>query len=853
MRSNRVSLGILAAVDAGKTTLSECILYHRGITERRGRVDHGDAFLDTDELEKQRGITIFSRSAVFPLGDFEVTLVDTPGHVDFSAETARSLEILDAAVLVVSGTDGVSGRTAQLWESLRSHRIPTFVFVNKTDLAGYDSAAVREGLDQLSSGILPLDPAAFPLTGEEAEAVAFTSDEALAVYEEKGAFGLDDIRSLVGRGLLFPLFAGSALNDDGVEALLSGLAALMSPAEYGESFAARVYKISRDEKGRRMTHVKITGGTLKVREMVDGEKVSEIRRYSGLRYETLAEAEAGDVCALLGPENTRVGSGLGLEEDRAGSGGKSALSYRLVLPDTVDLYGFLKDLKTIEEELPEISLSYQMEKREIRVGVMGDVHMQTLADLILRKTGIRVGFADESVSYRETVLTAAEGVGHFEPLRHYAEVHLLIEPLPAGSGIVLESACSEDVLSAQRQSAVFSALENHLLRGVLLGAPLTDVRISLLTGRDHVKHTEGGDFREATLRALRQGLRKAEGRVLEPYYRFEAEVPLVYAGRVSSELLQRSGTVEEQLTAGDRGVLKGIIPVSTVSGFRAELASLTGGTGTILYQMEGYGPCHDEAEVIAAAGYDPDRDLEDPSSSVFCHGGAAVLVPWDEVEEHMHLPLVTAERPAEEAPSGPSRRQEISLKELEAIFRMTYGSRGERKTKAKRTIRAKRTDDSNYRGSTKGLNNANGEKILIVDGYNVIFAWDELRELSESDVGSARDALTELLAEFGTYTDHRIILVFDAYRRKDSIARSEEVLGIEVVFTGENETADSYIEKYVFAHAAKERITVATSDRLEQMNVFANGATRISARELRAEIEEAGEHIRERLLAQDPQ
>ncbi|MBQ6663823.1 MAG: NYN domain-containing protein [Firmicutes bacterium] len=839
MKSKRLNIGILAHVDAGKTTLSEQIAFQCGITRKVGRVDHGDALLDFDEIERRRGITVFAQQADLVWKGRSITLLDTPGHTDLKGEASRCLGILDLAVLVVDGSRRISGYTRRLFSELKARRIPTILFINKTDLAGYDAGAVRKAWNALDPRVL-FDPAAC-----EPEQVALSSEKALAIYTEKEAFSPRDLAMLVGQSHLVPAYSGAALRGEGIAPLLDAIVAYGPVLDYPETFGARVYKISRDEKGTRLTHVKITGGCLQARSEINGEKITSIRRYTAMRSISLETVEAGTCCTLTGLNHTFAGQGLGYEDDEKPEPAPS-VACKLRLPAGTDPFPVYKKILELAEELPEIAPCYQEEAQEITLALRGEVQKDLIRDLLARRYGLQADFSPAAVAYLETIAAPAEGAGHFEPLRHYAEVHLLLEPLPRGSGIEITTALSTDDLDSNRQSAVLTTLADHALKGVLTGAPLTDVRFTLIAGREHVKHMEGGDFREATLRAYRQGLMKAENILLEPYYRFTMTVPEERSGRIISDLERMHAEVDHRETNAGYALLGGIVPVSESMDYLPVFQAATSGDGDLDLTECGYRACHNAAEIMALSGYDPARDVREPAGSVFCRGGAAVYLSWQEADQAMHLPFrLKPDQPESRKPVNAGSNRDYSLKKLEAIFERTYGKRNRDAGKAVRIIRHK--DDTVYKGNEKGINRSVGAKVLVVDGYNVIFRWEDLKTLAASDIGAARDRLTELLADYGAYTGEHVILVFDAYRNKGRIATQEEVLGVEVVFTGENETADSYIEKLAFARARKEQMTVATSDRLEQMNVFASGAIRISALELKERLYEVGEEIRARL------
>ncbi len=841
----KLVIGILAHVDAGKTTLSEGLLYLSGTVRRLGRVDHRDAFLDTDTQERERGITIFSKQAELVWGETAFTLLDTPGHVDFSAEMERTLQVLDCAVLVVSGSDGIQGHTRTLWQLLARHKIPVFLFVNKMDLAGSDHDALLGQLQsKFDSGCL--DFSAGPESLQED--LASCDEELMDRYLEGGEITEGDIAALTARREIFPCFFGSALKLEGVEELLDGLARYAQPPAYPPEFAARVFKIARDGTDR-LTYLKVTGGSLKVRTVLEGEgwqeKVNQIRVYSGTKYQTMDEVSAGAVCALTGLTRTRPGDGFGAEAPALDPELEPVLTYQVILPPACDVHAFLKNLRQLEEEDPQLRVVWNEALGEIHLQLMGEVQLEVLTRLIQERFGAEVSFGTGSIVYRETIANAVEGVGHFEPLRHYAEVHLLLEPGPRGSGLRLASVCPTDQLDLNWQRLIFTHLMEKRHRGVLTGSPITDLKITLAAGRAHVKHTEGGDFRQATYRAVRQGLMQAESILLEPHYDFQLELPHDCVGRAMNDLQTMGGAVEGPEPEGELSLLTGHAPVAGLRDYWREVTAYTRGRGRLSCSLRGYEPCANQEAVVAQFAYDPERDLENTPDSVFCSHGAGVTVKWHEVKDHMHVysGLHLEEKPPVPEPSAPSGGERTcrggSLeqdKELLAVFERTYG-KVERETAFQPQKKPARTslDEGKYNIREQ----YSGPEYLLVDGYNIIFAWDELKELAKQDVAAARAALEDILSNYQGYRRCIVILVFDAYKVKGSPGSVEKKNNIYVVYTKEAETADAYIEKATYDLGRNHRVRVATSDGLEQLIILGHGALRLSARSFKVEIEQA--------------
>ncbi len=856
-----LTVGLLAHVDAGKTTLAESMLYLTGVIKKPGRVDHQDAFLDTHELEKARGITIFSKQAVLPLGEKEITLLDTPGHVDFSAETERTLQVLDYAVLILGGSDGVQAHTRTLWQLLKRYEIPTFLFVNKMDQPGTDRTALLAEINaQLDESVVPFD------TGEEnaCEAAAVYQEEALEEYLETGTLSRARLSLLIRERKIFPCYFGSALHMQGVQELLDGLDRYMSAPAFEDGFGARVFKISRDPKGARLTHMKLTGGRLLVRDNVpaagetgkDAEKVNQIRIYSGEKYTEVPEAYAGQVVAVTGLTGTRPGDVLGTAGQTAGAAfepvQRPVMTYRLLLPEGTDVLRMLGNMRQLEEEDPMLQVLWEAESGEIHVRLMGEIQTQVLKSLIKERFGVEAEFGPGSIVYQETILNTVEGIGHFEPLRHYAEVHLLLEPGAPGSGIVVSGACREDELDINWQRLILTHLKEKVHRGVLIGAPLTDVRITLLAGKAHEKHTTGGDFRQATYRAVRQGLMQAQSALLEPWYAFRLELPTDMAGRAMTDIRRMSGSFDPPQAIGDRTVLTGEAPVSELEDYQKELAAYSKGCGRLSCFVSGYRPCHNAAEVIAEAGYDPEADGENPSGSVFCAHGAGFSVPWDEVENYMHLERQYKERPAgdtgpeavegKERRPAPVRRQQDPEEdaELEEIFFRTYG----------RTLRSPGAEARTIKGTSEAGSSRAKQALreyLLVDGYNVIHAWEDLWELAQADFGAARMRLQDILCNYQGYTGDTVILVFDAYKVEGSTLEVRKYHNIYVVYTKEAETADQYIEKVVHEIGHKYHVTVVTSDGVEQVITLGNGGDLKSSREFLVEVDAIRQKIREEI------
>ena len=834
----KLVIGILAHVDAGKTTLSEAMLYRSGAIRSLGRVDHRDAFLDTDALERERGITIFSKQAMLPLPECSVTLLDTPGHVDFSAEMERTLQVLDYAILVVSGTSGVQGHTHTLWQLLRRYQIPTFLFVNKMDIDGTDREALLHQLqEELSEGCVDFESE----QAELFEQLALADDDAAERYLETGALAAGDIRRLIARRRVFPCWFGSALKLTGVDAFLRGIAAYTDEPKRGRDFGARVFKIARDPQGARLTFLKVTGGRLRVKTLLSGdgweEKADQLRIYSGTKYTLTETADAGTVCAVTGLSRTEPGDGLGMETAQEAPVLLPVLEYRLVPEESISPQEAFLRLKQLAEEDPQLHPVWDARHQEIRMQLMGEVQMEILARVIAERCAMQVTFDEGSIVYKETIADTVEGVGHYEPLRHYAEVHLLLEPGEPGSGLRFDTVCSEDVLARSWQRLILTHLMEKPHLGVLTGAPITDMRITLLSGRAHLKHTEGGDFRQATYRAVRQGLKKAKSVLLEPWYAFRLELPQENTGRAMTDI-QRMGGEFAPPEVAENGLflLTGGVPVRRMRGYQREVTAYTRGRGRLHCTVSGYRPCAEQERIVQEIGYDSERDLENPAGSVFCSHGAGFEVKWDKVDSYAHLPLWSTFRKAD-APGQTSYRRSVAAggapeleKELLAIFERTYGSIRRRDILPTQMLRS---DDKE--ALIRSLEPA--EEYVLVDGYNIIHAWDELREIARDNLDAARHVLMDRLCNYQGYRNCALILVFDAYRVPQGLGAVEKYHNIHIVYTKEAETADQYIERVTYALGKRRRVRVATSDGLEQLIILGHGAQRIPATEFHEELE----------------
>lgn len=852
----KLVIGILAHVDAGKTTLSESMLYVSGRIRKLGRVDHKDAYLDTYELERARGITIFSKQAEFTIHDTNVTLLDTPGHVDFSAEMERTLQVLDYAILVVSGADGVQGHTKTLWRLLARYKIPVFLFINKMDQTGTDKDAILQQLKkELSGECVDFDSAVNNTADcDEAffEEVAMSDETLLEEYLETGTVAEEAIRRLIRERKVFPCFFGSALKVVGVDRFLDGIDYYTSEPVYPEEFGAKVFKISRDEQGNRLTYMKITGGILKVKDVCTQamEKVNQIRIYSGSKFEAVNEATAGTVCAVTGLTKTVPGEGIGIEEYSEAPMLVPVLTYQLVLPTGCDAALMLPKFLSLEEEIPELHIVWEEVTKTIQVQIMGEVQTEILKSIVKERFGIDVAFGSGSIVYKETITDVVEGVGHFEPLRHYAEVHLKLEPLERGSGLQFEADCSEDVLDRNWQRLVLTHLMEKEFKGVLTGSFITDLRITLVTGRAHQKHTEGGDFRQATYRAVRQGLKKAKSILLEPYYEFTLEVPESVLGRAMMDLERMNGRFEIRQTGQGMSVLNGTAPVAAIQHYQKEVIAYTKGHGKLTLEFSGYDECHNAEEVIKAIGYDSEHDLEQPTGSVFCAHGAGFVVPWNEVEKYMHLESVLNQTAVNSSSQNVVRqvKQEeewMGTEEIDAILERTYHANRKDKSSVVRGKATKRWADS-YAPVTRQYKNTTVQKeYLLVDGYNIIFSKEEMSELAKINMDSASHKLMDILCNYQGIRGCKVLLVFDAYRIEGHQTEIKTYHNIQVVYTKEAETADQFIEKFAHENADKYRITVATSDGVEQIIIRSKGCELLSARDFWKEIERADQQNRE--------
>lgn len=860
MKSEKLILGILAHVDAGKTTLAESILYLSGAIRNLGRVDHKNAFLDTFELERSRGITIFSKQAEFMLRDLPVTLLDTPGHVDFSAEMERTLQVLDYAILVINGMDGVQGHVKTLWRLLKRYQIPVFLFINKMDQPGTDKNNIMQQLHR------DLDGACIEFNDPEAvtffESLAMCDEQVMEEYLEQGRIEETAVTGLIKQCKVFPCYFGSALKLDGVEALLDGLSRYTKRAVYPDEFGAKVFKISRDGQGTRLTHLKITGGMLKVKMMMTGinnknetweEKIDQIRVYSGAQYQSVSALSAGMICAVTGLSHTYAGECFGSAKSAIKPMLEPVLTYRLCLPPDSDFHKMYLDMCQLEEEDPQLHVVWDSQAKEIQVQVMGEIQIEVLKSIIADRFHTKVEFSAGSILYKETIANTVEGIGHFEPLRHYAEVHLLLEPAPRGSGISYELDCSEDQLDRNWQHLVLTHLQEKRHLGVLTGAEITDLKITLAAGKGHQKHTEGGDFRQATYRAVRQGLKKAESILLEPYYEFTLEIPADKVGRAMADIQRMSGTFDAPVLDGGGAVITGSAPVSQMRDYQIEVIAYTKGEGRLFCRLSGYQRCHNEEEVIARIGYDPEADIENPTGSVFCSHGAGFIVPWNQVEEYMHLESVLSYQ-EEEAKSSNKTEDRAALErtihyddnELEAIFVRTYGP-----VKARSFYEPVRTGSVKKEKEYVFKKKERIEEYLLVDGYNIIFAWNELKELSKVNIAAARDQLCEILCNYQGYKKNTVIVVFDAYKVDGGNRDIQTYKNIYLVYTEKAETADQYIERTVKEIGRKYQVTVATSDAMEQMIIWGLGAMRMSAREFKEEIEATNHEIRQEYLGNE--
>lgn len=876
LRMKHICVGVVAHVDSGKTTLSENILYKSGSIRTMGRVDHGNTFLDTYGLERERGITIFSKQARFQLGEKSYTLLDTPGHVDFSAEMERTLQVLDYAILVVSGADGIQGHTLTLWKLLERYNIPCFIFVNKMDQIGTDrDGLLKEIQSRFSDSCINIETA----DGEE---LAILDEDTMEYYLEYGKVEESHIVHMIKARKLIPCYFGSALKDEGVVEFLVSFEKYTDINEYPEEFGAKVFKITRDSQGNRLTHLKITGGSLNVKSYVSSnsttddvweEKVDQIRIYSGEKFTTANQAVAGEICAVTGLTRTSSGEGLGIEKASLSPYLEPVLTYQIILPEGTDVHGMLGKLRQLEEEEPQLHIVWNEQLGEIHAQVMGEIEIEILKNLIMERFAVDVEFGSGSIVYKETIEDVVEGVGHYEPLRHYAEVHLKLESGEPGSGVQFFAECSEDILAKNWQRLILTHLEEKNHKGVLIGADITDIKITLIAGRAHLKHTEGGDFRQATYRAVRHGLRKAKSVILEPVYEFRLEIPQNAVGRALNDIQKMSGKSELPDMHGEMAIITGTAPVATMSDYQKEVIAYTAGKGKLFCILKGYEPCHNPEEVISMKNYDAEADLDNPTGSVFCAHGAGFVVDWQDVENYMHIHTELSKTmllEEEEDISVVGNDKTISAeiydpKELEAIFERTYGpidrnknihyNREYERQEAERE-RLRRMEEKALDAAALKYRNRHDkpdkkrDRYLLVDGYNIIFAWDELKKLSEVNLDAARTKLMDIMCNYQGYKDYVVIVVFDAYKVQGNKGDVQKYNNIHVIYTKEAETADQYIEKAVHEIGKKHDVTVATSDALEQMIIWGEGAKRLSARDLKEEMHRAESELRDNFLSE---
>lgn len=846
MKNNNLVVGILAHVDAGKTTLAESLLYLSGNIRKLGRVDHGDAFLDTNALERQRGITIFSKQAELVWKEKKITILDTPGHVDFSAEMERTLQVLDYAILVISGADGVQGHVQTLWKLLKRYEIPVFLFINKMDQEGTDRQAILCELQKR------LDESCVDFSMEQdsdefMERIAMCEEGLLEKYLERNSISAEDIKYAIVNRKVFPCYFGSALKLQGVEEFINDFENFTIVKNYPEDFGAKVYKISRDKQGNRLTHLKVTGGILKVKSILKAnEKVDQIRIYSGNGYIAVPEVSAGSVCTVTGISGSFCGETLGIEDVAITPMLEPVLTYQVILPADIDVHGMFLKLKQLEEEEPELHIVWNEYANEIHAQVMGQVQIEILKSVILERFQTEVQFGSGSIVYKETIEETVEGAGHYEPLRHYAEVRLLLEPGRRGSGLVFDTDCSEDVLDKNWQRLILTHLEEKKHKGVLTGAEITDMKITLVNGRAHLKHTEGGDFRQSTYRAVRQGLKKAKSILLEPVYEFQLEVPSEMVGRAMSDVQRMHGNFSGPIMDGEIAVLNGTAPVATMRDYQTEVVAYSKGHGRLFLTLKGYEPCHNADEVIAEIGYDSESDLDNPTGSVFCSHGAGFVVNWDKVEDYMHTERHQKVHKSLSRNISSISEPSVDEDELKAIFERTYGTskRDRMQYDSTRTVYAASEKEYKFKKQDSI------EEYLLVDGYNIIFAWEDLKELAKENIAGARGKLMDILCNYQGYKKNTIILVFDGYKVQGNPGEVMKYHNIYVVYTKEAETADQYIEKTVHEIAKKHRVSVATSDAMEQMIIIGQGAYRISANDLLEEIKITNREIREEHLGQ---
>ncbi len=838
----RLTIGILAHVDSGKTTLSEGLLYCAGMLRKLGRVDHGDAFLDTHALEKSRGITIFSKQARLLYGDCEFTLLDTPGHVDFSAEAERTLSVLDYALLVVSGSEGIQPHTETLIKLLCRYGVPTFVFINKMDISHLSRQELMGGLKRLGEGFIDFSDDV--PKDEFYDGLAMCSEDMMEQYLDTGTVPADAIRQSIRQRQVFPCFFGSALKLEGIKELLASLEEYTTEPPRGDEFGARIFKISDDPQGARLTHMKITSGCLKVKDVLHGsgwaEKADQIRIYSGAKYQTVDQAPAGMVCAVTGLTAAHPGDGLGAEAGAPSPVLEPVLAYRAVLPEGVDAHKALSALRKLEDADPALHVAWNEGLQEIRVQLMGEVQLEIVQSLLKERFGLDIGFDQGGILYKETITSTVEGVGHYEPLRHYAEVHLLLQPLEAGGGLVFSTGCKEDELDKNWQRLILTHLKEKTHLGVLTGSPITDMSITLVAGKAHLKHTEGGDFRQATYRALRQGLMQAESRLLEPWYSFSLQVPQECVGRAMNDLQAMGASFDPPEQRQEDAVISGTAPVIKLQGYPAVLTGYTKGRGRLSCEGARYLPCHNSDEIIAAIGYDPESDTDNPADSVFCSHGAGHTVKWNAVFDNMHIPAVLRPKSEPEHEHAAPILSRSDEEELIRIYERTYGPIRSNPIAAFRPSVSVQSQGFRLPEATE-----TGPEYLLVDGYNIIFAWDDLAAIAKEDMDLARSRLVNLMCNYRGLHRCEVILVFDAYRIKGNTGSVETVNNISVVYTKEAETADSYIERTTHELSKNYRVQVATSDRMEQLIIIGNGAMRISADAFRKEVDRTEAAMRE--------
>jgi small GTP-binding protein len=860
MKTNKFVLGLLAHVDSGKTTLAESLLYNSGSIRKLGRVDHQDTFLDTYELERKRGITIFSKQAQLKIGAKSICLLDTPGHVDFAPEMERTLQVLDYAILIVSGADGVQGHTQTLWKLLKKYRLPVFIFVNKMDQPGTDkNKLIKELQSKLDSSIINFTEYKSP-TENFYENISMCEEHLMNKFLDCGQLSTDEIKMGIKARKFYPCLFGSALKQQGIIELMEALDLYLEPKDYPDEFAARVFKIARDDQNNRLTYIKVTGGSLKTKTLLEknewSQKADQLRIYSGGQYQSVNEVSAGDICAVTGLSYTFAGEGLGAESEPELPLLEPVMTYKIIVPNGINIHDFYNKLGVLEEEEPQLHIVWDKSSGEIHAAVMGEVQMEILKNIVHERFDVDIDFGAGNIVYKETIAQPVIGIGHFEPLRHYAEVHLLLEPLELGSGLEFETDCSEDILDKNWQRLIMTHLEEKHHRGVLTGSEITDMRITVIAGRAHKKHTEGGDFRQATYRAVRNGLKKAQSVLLEPVYEFRLEIPKDSLGRAMTDIQNMQGKFEAPLIEGEKAFLHGTAPVVTLQNYQAQVNSYTHGKGSIFCTLKGYDVCHNTEEVLDEINYDSEADINNPTGSVFCSHGAGFLVEWDKVAYYAHVNNGISEDTEDydyDENSIAARKAsigELSIgqDEIEEILNRTYrksGSPDNKRRGWKRTITA--SSDSSYKGTENVYNYESKDEYLLVDGYNIIFAWEDLNELSKTNIDSARDKLMDIMCNYQGYTRKNVIVVFDAYKVHGGQGAAFDYHNIHVVYTKEAETADQYIEKFTNKLARQYNITVATSDRLEQMIIWGQGARRLSARGLLEEVQKIEGEIRSKI------